>query len=105
MPKGYRGSVHLHRAQRQQWVVDALGKLHERHRLLFTGHESEFADGIGEYCQMCHRLIAVRGAHVGDDTYIFTYNKGTGRLCIECERRPMVAMQPVPVGSGEMVHG
>jgi len=99
------GNVHLHRVQRRQWVVDALAELRERYRLRFTGHESEFADGVGEYCQVCHRLIAVRGAHVGDDAYTFTYNKGTGRLCIECERRPMVAMQPVPVGSGEMVHG
>ena len=85
--------------------MDVLAELRERYQLHFAGHESEFADGIGEYCQMCHRLIAVRGAHVGDDAYTFTYNKGTGRLCIECERRPMVAMQPVPVGSGEMVHG
>jgi len=85
--------------------MDALAELRERHQMHFAGHESEFADGIGEYCQMCHRLIAVRGAHVGDDAYVFMYNKGTGRLCKECECRSAVAMQPISVSSGEMLYG
>ena len=85
--------------------MDALAELRERYQLHFAGHESEFADGIGEYCQVCHRLVAVHGAHVGDDAYTFTYNKGTGRLCAECERRSMMAVQPVPVSRGEAVHG
>ena len=83
-------NYHLLKAHRRQHV-----ELRRAHMLQFNTSESPRADGVGIYCSVCHRLIAVHGAHVGDDTYTFTYNKGAGTLCAECERKLMSVDQPV----------